>query len=620
MKHFLLFIFSILFFLVFLKPNTTYAQSTPIQTPEKWIIKVIAEGREECVQVPYSYPVTYDFAFPSLAECENERTRVIAKSYVIIGGECIEWRGTGALPPSQYQTHKACLDAAALLKNSGSPNILPRDSSENCPDWENFYTLPCRVTQGVSRVAVVFDNLSMEPNQEILFCLRSNTKECQKPKTLFDDSTEMYSGGNSSNKFNVIYNIPGDENSGVNTIFIPALCGDGENKLNPGCNNKGTDNGNYFYANKVYRISIFIAPKGTLADLVSVANLQGGAVRLKAELNSSIIRSGGFYVSHLYPEILKPVLFNPNSQEKYKPVFFPRNTTEFTVSLKGRVAGKEKFNDYFVELIGPDQDPQNLTQEDDETRKTLSKHCLFIPPTSAQTGTVSLKINTAKNKPLIEGDYYIKISDAKNGIFVTGTNQGLDGNLSADIVKKFVDEGKADLLNDSKYYTCAKNSSNFVYYHIPIRITDKPPVLSSSRISDDPKTGIIIQAPVPDPYQKENPAFQNANPQKICEGDKDSKGNCLAIPSGLGIKIHTDPKTFIADIFTILLSISGMITILVLLQAGYTLMNSGGNKEKVAAAREQITSAVVGLIFLILSTAILEFIGVNVLRIPGFGN
>ena len=47
-------------------------------------------------------------------------------------------------------------------------------------------------------------------------------------------------------------------------------------------------------------------------------------------------------------------------------------------------------------------------------------------------------------------------------------------------------------------------------------------------------------------------------------------------------------------------------------------MVSRGDKEKLAGARETLTSAIVGLLFIVLSIVILEIIGVDILRIPGF--
>jgi hypothetical protein len=93
---------------------------------------------------------------------------------------------------------------------------------------------------------------------------------------------------------------------------------------------------------------------------------------------------------------------------------------------------------------------------------------------------------------------------------------------------------------------------------------------------------------------------------------------CKSIFTGLGVAISTNPTLFIRDIFGILLSISGGILLLLIIYSGYQLMTSQGNPERIQAARERITSAIVGFLFLIFSLVLLEVIGVDILRIPGF--
>lgn len=82
--------------------------------------------------------------------------------------------------------------------------------------------------------------------------------------------------------------------------------------------------------------------------------------------------------------------------------------------------------------------------------------------------------------------------------------------------------------------------------------------------------------------------------------------------------ISTDPGGFIKNILTILLSLAGGIALLLIIASGYRLMTSQGNPERVQAAREQLTSAIVGLLFIIFSLSILTIIGVDILKIPGF--
>lgn len=100
--------------------------------------------------------------------------------------------------------------------------------------------------------------------------------------------------------------------------------------------------------------------------------------------------------------------------------------------------------------------------------------------------------------------------------------------------------------------------------------------------------------------------------------DKDSIVNCKAVDTGLGLEIGTDPQSFIKNLFGLILSISGGIAVLLIIYSGYQLINSQGNPEKLEAARQQLLSAIIGLLFIIFSLVILQTIGVDILRIPGF--
>ena len=92
---------------------------------------------------------------------------------------------------------------------------------------------------------------------------------------------------------------------------------------------------------------------------------------------------------------------------------------------------------------------------------------------------------------------------------------------------------------------------------------------------------------------------------------------CESFSTAFG-NIKTDPLEFIRRIYGILLGLSGGIIIVLIMYSGYQLMTSAGDKEKVQAARDRITSAIVGLLFLIFSMVILQVIGVDILNLPGF--
>lgn len=108
-------------------------------------------------------------------------------------------------------------------------------------------------------------------------------------------------------------------------------------------------------------------------------------------------------------------------------------------------------------------------------------------------------------------------------------------------------------------------------------------------------------------------------PSLPCAKSLDKNGACPSIATGLGINISTDPAGFIKSIFSLVLGLSGGLALLLIIYSGYQLIESRGNPEKLEAARQQLISAIIGLVFIIFSLVILEIIGVDILKIPGFG-
>lgn len=99
--------------------------------------------------------------------------------------------------------------------------------------------------------------------------------------------------------------------------------------------------------------------------------------------------------------------------------------------------------------------------------------------------------------------------------------------------------------------------------------------------------------------------------------DKDSR--CLKVGTGLNISIGTTPLDLIKSIFSVVLSLSGGIAILLIILSGYRILASQGNPEALKGAREQLTAAIVGLLFIIFSLVILQIIGYDILNLPSFG-
>lgn len=97
-----------------------------------------------------------------------------------------------------------------------------------------------------------------------------------------------------------------------------------------------------------------------------------------------------------------------------------------------------------------------------------------------------------------------------------------------------------------------------------------------------------------------------------------NKGVCetiaTSLPSG---DISTKPSQFITNILAIILSFTGGIALLLIISAGYKIITSKGKPEEIQQGRDQLISAIVGLMFIIFSFVIFQLIAVDIFKIPG---
>jgi hypothetical protein len=82
--------------------------------------------------------------------------------------------------------------------------------------------------------------------------------------------------------------------------------------------------------------------------------------------------------------------------------------------------------------------------------------------------------------------------------------------------------------------------------------------------------------------------------------------------------IPTDPRELIKWVFPYLLGLGGLSAFALIVFSGIQILTSGGNPEKIQGAKETITSAVTGLLFIILSLFLLKLIGGDILGLPAF--
>ncbi|MBI2641341.1 hypothetical protein HYW87_01980 [Candidatus Roizmanbacteria bacterium] len=115
------------------------------------------------------------------------------------------------------------------------------------------------------------------------------------------------------------------------------------------------------------------------------------------------------------------------------------------------------------------------------------------------------------------------------------------------------------------------------------------------------------------------------NVARLCQGIKSDNEikECVSCSShgvwtALGC-IDFNLSVAIKDrVFGLGIGIAGIIALLCIIYAAFTLQTSRGNPEKLKRAQEMLTSCIMGLMLIIFSVFILRLIGVDILRIPGF--
>ncbi len=109
--------------------------------------------------------------------------------------------------------------------------------------------------------------------------------------------------------------------------------------------------------------------------------------------------------------------------------------------------------------------------------------------------------------------------------------------------------------------------------------------------------------------------LSKVNAQDIfCEGSEtkiDTAIGCINVLGG--------QEEFLGDLLRWGVGVGGGIAFLLILYAGFMIMTSAGNPERLKAGQELLTSAISGLILLIFSIFILRFIGIDILGLGQFG-
>lgn len=82
---------------------------------------------------------------------------------------------------------------------------------------------------------------------------------------------------------------------------------------------------------------------------------------------------------------------------------------------------------------------------------------------------------------------------------------------------------------------------------------------------------------------------------------------------------NAGPETFLGTLLKWGIGIGGGIAFILIVYAGFMIMTAAGNPERLKAGQELLTSAISGLVLLIFSVFVLNFIGVDLLGLGAFG-
>ncbi len=91
------------------------------------------------------------------------------------------------------------------------------------------------------------------------------------------------------------------------------------------------------------------------------------------------------------------------------------------------------------------------------------------------------------------------------------------------------------------------------------------------------------------------------------------------VDTAIGCLAAGDPKVLIGQLLSWGIGVGGGIAFLFIIYAGFMIATAAGDPKRIQAGRELLFSALSGLVLIVLSVLLLNFIGVNVLGLGTLG-
>ncbi len=161
---------------------------------------------------------------------------------------------------------------------------------------------------------------------------------------------------------------------------------------------------------------------------------------------------------------------------------------------------------------------------------------------------------------------------------------------------------KPDNYTASLYIYPQQNNINPICT-VPFKVTDNLQEAAASSGQPGSSTGAAL----------------TCTPGKDCTtaGGEPCKNDPSGIQTAIGC-VHTDPSALIRDVFRLATGIGGGIAFLLMIFGAFGMITSAGNPDALKEGQQRFFSAIIGILFIVFSTLLLQIIGVDILSIPGF--
>ena len=225
-----------------------------------------------------------------------------------------------------------------------------------------------------------------------------------------------------------------------------------------------------------------------------------------------------------------------------------------------------------------------------------------------------------------------KFTAGSSSLTITYDSTGIKDNSRYKIKFEGKNEDGTNFFRGSSFFEKNTNTHIFDVSGFSVRMITPEAKALLTRGEDE------IMCSIPIRYNKETGDGETGNPGEgepfaLCKQAGANAGLCEACFSKDGIwtavgcipvRAASGDATqsvtlMIRSFVTIGLGLAGGVLVLMVLAGSFLLSTSQGDLKRVEEGKSLISSAVIGMLFVIFSVTILRFIGVDILQLPGFG-